>query len=178
MSLSRFLSITSVVLATTGCSSDDCGPHGAPVDGLAVMGSGVMLGYGGLVGGPHNDCKDPSAPSGVISMTIEGMQTGGSSLIDFCVPRPDRLGQHTLTIPTDLQVIDVFGMDASCSYMLDNTMPPTGTATAAHVCGGGYDKAGFAMTFDGMATLQRTCGTTVDTIPVSLTGTVAVAIGQ
>jgi hypothetical protein len=174
MSLSRSLSIISAVLALAGCSSDDCGPHGAPVDGLTAMGSGAMLTFSGLRAGPNNDCPDPAAPKGVISLTIDTPPMS-TNVFTVCIPRPDKLGHQALAFPGDVKLIDVTGSDASCSYMLDFTVQPTGTLTAAHVCGNGSSSAGFAMTVDAMASLQRTCGTTVDTIPVSLTGTIAVA---
>jgi len=74
MSRSSFLSIISVLVCANGCSDPDCGPHGAPAD-LAISGANVSLSYGGLSGSPNNDCPDPGAPKGVVSLTICGELT-------------------------------------------------------------------------------------------------------
>ena len=72
MSLSRFLSITSLALAagSTGCSDDSCGPGGAPDVGLVASGSAVTLTYGRLTAGLNGDCPASDAPSGVVSLTL------------------------------------------------------------------------------------------------------------
>lgn len=181
MSRSSFLSIISVVALASGCSDPDCGPHGAPAD-LAITGANVALSYGGLFGSPNNDCPDPTAPKGVVSLTVCGELTtapggctgAGGGVLTLCISRPDKLGTP-LALGSDVQVIDVSGSDASCSYIADLTVTPSGTAKGAHVCGNGSDKAGFALTIDGQLALQRTCGATVDSVPVTIAGTVAVA---
>jgi len=175
-----FLGLTSLALAGAGCG-DDCGPHGAPDDGLAVTGSGVMFTYSGLYGSPNMDCPDPNGPSNVVSLTIMGSQTNsgvcgsGGNCFTLCIPRPDKLGDKALTFPTDARLIDLTGSDAACSYTLDGTQPASGGVTAAHICSDGTDAAGFAMTVDATAVLRRTCGTTIDTVAITLAGTTAVA---
>jgi hypothetical protein len=174
MSPSSFLSITSALLVLHGCSGDDCGPHNAPSDGLQITADTVSLTYGGLFAGANNDCPDPSAPRGVVSLTVQGTQVGGTGIFTICIPRPDKL-MSELALGTDIQLIDVTGSDASCSYAQDAGTMPSGNAFGMHVCNNGTSKAGFAMTFDGALGLQRTCGANVDVVPVQLTGTVAVA---
>jgi len=159
------------VFALPGCS-DDCGPHGAAVDGLSVMGNGVQIGYQDLAGSPNHDCPDAQAP--LLSLTITGTQIGGVDKFTVCVPRPDKL-EGGLAFGTSAQLVDVSASDASCSYVLDMTQPPSGTIKGAHVCDNGTNKAGFAMTVDGSLALTRTCGPTIDSVAVALTGTVAVA---
>jgi len=165
--------------AGAGCSDDTCGPGGAPATGLVAAGDQVTLTYGNLSGLAGNDCPDPSAPEGVISRSIEGTQTDGTGLITLCVPRPDLLmsGPRTLgtiTSQADVRIVDLQGMASGCTFTLDSSQQPTGTATATGVCADGADPAGFALALDGSVTLRRTCGATVDTVTVTLSGTVAV----
>ena len=179
---SRFLSITSAALAAIaasgagGCSGPDCGPGKAAADGLVASGSGVTLTYGGLMGSPNNDCPDPAAPKGVISLTITGMQTDGTGLVTICVPRPDRLGgAQALGIGgSAVQLVDLNGSSAGCTFALGaGTM--SGTISGRGVCDDGASKDGWAMTANATLPVMRTCGTNVDTISLTLAGTVAVA---
>src|SRR5512140_1786520 len=106
MSRLRFPSITSTVLvasaaAVTGCSDDSCGPGGAPDTGLVAQGDAVTLTYGHLMGGPNNDCPASDAPPGVISLSINGMQTDGSGLVTLCVARPERLTKQAQALGLD-----------------------------------------------------------------------------
>ena len=84
MSRSLFL----LAISVAACGDDGgttCGPGGAPMDGLtAGNGSDVALVYENLTASANNDCPDPSAPSGVISLTINGSEKGGTGLITFC----------------------------------------------------------------------------------------------
>ena len=191
MSLSRFRSSTSLAsllvvglpLAAAGCGGggDSCGPGGAPASGLAATGGGVALTYGQLRGSPNRDCPSPGAPSSVISLTIAGMQTdaGSSGLITLCIGRPDLLADQPLALgaepATDVHVVDLNGTAGGCTLTVDRSHPPAGTASSTGLCGNGGDAAGFALVIDATLTLTRTCGTTVDTVPVALHGRVAVA---
>lgn len=174
-----FLLITSLA----GCPSDgeDCGPGDAPADGIVATGLGVELTYGNLAAGPNNDCPIDGTPEGVISMTIAGVQTDlPNGLFTLCVPRPDLLGAGEALGVDDpasedpaVRVVDVSGADVSCEYELDDAVPPTGTARSEGLCdptGAG----GFALILDGQLTLTRTCGAVIDTVNVTLSGTVAV----
>lgn len=182
MSPSRFLSATSalVLAAIPGCGDDSCGPQGAPTGGLQVSSVEVALSYENLSGLAGNDCPDPDAPAGVVSISIEGTQEGGGGLITLCVPRPDLLDSGPRTLGTslsmaDVRIFDLQGTADGCTYTLDATRPPTGTAIGLGVCGNGDDAAGFALDLDGAVSLRRTCGATVDTIAVTIKGRVAVS---
>jgi hypothetical protein len=173
MSRLLFLLITS--LGLVGCSSPDCGPGGAFEFGLTASSDQVNLVFGDLVAGANNDCPDPNAPAGVVSLTIMGTQMGNTGIITFCVPRPDQLETMALPIGSSgVKVIDLTATDANCSYTFDAGHLPTGTATSTGMCGNGTDKAGFALVFNGFIGLRRTCGATIDSVSVGLTGTVAI----
>ena len=182
MSRSLFLLATSLVLAiAAGCGDDGktvCGPGDAPPVGL-VVGGPVTLTYGNLGAGLNNDCPDPAAPAGIVSMTINGPQTDGTGLITLCVPRPDLLVAKRLALGPDvagseIHVVDVIGAAAGCTFDFDKTTPLTGTGTATGLCRDGADPAGFALDVDGTLSLDRTCGATVDKVTVTLRGRVAV----
>lgn len=192
MPRSRFPSSTSLafVALAAACSDDGptvdamvCGPGDAPTVGLTATAPGatppLTLTYGNLSGLAGNDCPDPNAPEGVVSRSIEGMQTDGTGLFTVCVPRPDLLTSGprsvgTITSMADVRFVDLTGSSGGCTYRLMSSMPPTGTATASGVCANGSDPAGFALTLDVTATLQRTCGAMMDTVTATLRGTVAV----
>ena len=186
MSRLLFLSSISAALAA-GCGGDDCGTTGAFEFGLTASNAQVMLVFGDLSvspshgGGLNNDCPDPNAPAGVISLTIAGTQmTPETGLVTFCVPRPDQLETMALPLGSGVKVIDVNATDtpSGCTFALDSTMLPTGTAQGHDMCSNGTDKAGFGLVFDGFIGLRRTCGTVVDSISVGLTGTVAVTVSS
>jgi hypothetical protein len=164
----------SIISSSLGCS-DNCGPHGAPVDGLIASSDQVTLTYGHLVAGANNDCPDPMAPSGVISLTIMGAQTDGTGLVTMCIPRPDSLTDHSLAFGTEVKLIDLSGSDAMCTYTIDSTRPEAGTVQSNHMCGNGTNKAGFELIMNGALSLSRTCGGVKDTNAVTLRGSVAVA---
>ena len=173
-----------VAALAAGCgggSDDHCGPEDAPAIGLVAAGDGVTLTYGGLTGGLNRDCPAADAPEGVISLTIAG--TGDGGFITLCVSRPDLLAKQSqalaLQIPggtaVEVDVVDVAGTVAGCSFAIDRTKPATGSATSTGLCDNGASTAGFALELDGALSLTRTCGQTVDTIAVTLRGRVAVA---
>lgn len=167
-------------LALGGCGDDSCGPGDAPGTGLLVSSADVTLEYGNLSSLSGNDCPDPAAPAGVVSLSIEGTQTGGGGgLVTLCIPRPDLLGGGdrslgSITSTADIRVIDLRGTVDGCSYAADASAPPSGIGYGTGVCDNGTSAAGFALTIDGAVGLRRTCGTTVDTVAVSIAGTVAV----
>jgi hypothetical protein len=136
-----------------------------------TVGSATLV-YDTFTASANNDCSQPS--SGVISLEIDSQQNGMAG-ISLCVARPDLLDKTPQAIGSAVLVEGFFGNDGTCSYMLDPSTAPTGTASAQGVCGNGTDKAGFALVLAGSASLQRKCGTTVDTVTVALAGTVAVA---
>jgi hypothetical protein len=171
---------TAAALGLAGCSDDACGPGGAPGAGLVASSTMFELVYEDLSSLIANDCPDPAAPEGVISLTIEGHQTGNpAGLITLCVPRPDLLMQGDRTLgaepsSADIQVVDLTGNTSGCSFLLDNARPPAGTAQATGVCDNGDSPEGFALSFDGEISLRRTCFSSTDTVTVFLRGRVAV----
>ena len=172
-------------LATLSCSNDDsCGQGTASPTGLTLRGdigannASAIINYADLVASQNNDCPDPNAPAGVISLTIEGEQLLDTAPISFCIPRPDLLGTKTLQIGTDVQLNTIDANNAGvagCTLQLLEGAATTGTVTATGVCDDGVSAAGFAITFNGMVTLQRTCGTTVDMVMMNMVGTSAVS---
>ncbi|MBS1124689.1 MAG: hypothetical protein H6Q90_6917, partial [Deltaproteobacteria bacterium] len=108
----------------TGCpGGETCGPAGAPTT-LVAGTDQITLTYGNLEGGLNNDCPDPAAPEGIISLSIHGTQIDGTGLLTLCVPRPDRLAKEELgfglnVAGSDIRLIDVTGTANSCTFTLD-----------------------------------------------------------
>lgn len=183
-SRSAFLSITSALLlsASGGCGGNDCGPNGASPNALELGNGDIKINYGGLHAGPNNDCPDPSAPDGVISLTISGLQAdGGDGAVNFCIGRPDLLNAGTdLALGVDVagsevKITDLTGADSDCTYEFDDTRPPTGGVHADGICDAGANPAGFALVVDGAVSIHRTCAGTTDQIELQLSGLVAVS---
>ncbi len=152
---------------------------GAEPAALVASSTEVTLTFGGLSALAGNDCPAVDPPAGVVSLSIEGTQTDGTGLITLCIPRPDLLEDGRRNLGTSLsmaevRIFDLSGSADNCTFALDSTRPPTGFATGLGVCGNGTDSAGFALDFDGAVSLRRTCGPTIDTIAVTLSGLVAV----
>ena len=172
-----------LALGSAGCGGggDSCGPGSAPDAGIVASGGGLALTYGQLRGSPNRDCPSAGAPAGVISLSIDGKQTdaGASGLITLCIGRPDLLASQSLALgaepTTDVHVVDLNGTASGCTLTVDRSQPPGGTASSSGMCGNGSDAAGFALMIDATVALTRTCGATVDTVPVTLRGRVAVA---
>jgi len=168
-------------IGSTGCGDDACGTGGAPSSGLVAAATMFQLEYGDLSGLLGNDCPDPAAPAGVISLSIEGRQAGDpAGLITLCVPRPDLLmeGERALGTTTaggDVRIIDLRGSANNCSFVLDSSQPPTGVARATGVCDNGDSPDGFALVVDGAVWMRRTCVTSTDSVQLTLRGRVAVA---
>jgi hypothetical protein len=172
--MSRFLclSITSVAACSSG---PDCGPNGAAEFGITAGNDMVTLVYGDLVSGLNNDCPDPMAPSGVISVTINGVQMGGTGLVTFCVPRPDLLATGAQPLgQSGVRPIDMTGDAGGCTLSLQSAFVPSGTVKSEGLCDNGSNAAGFALIIDGALGLQRNCGGTLDQQIVTVRGTVAV----
>lgn len=178
-------SSTSLLLASTlavgcaGCGDDECGPMGAQPAALVASSAAVTLTYGSLTSLVGNDCPAVEPPPGVISVSVEGKQVDGPGLITFCIARPDLFNGTRATLGTalsmaDVRIFDVTGTVDNCMYTLDSTRPPTGFAAGLGVCENGDSSAGFGVDFDGAISLRRTCGSTIDTVAVTLTGIVAV----
>ena len=171
--MSRFLCLLAISSSLLACSGDDCGSPGSANYGLVASSDQVTLAYGNLMARAGNDCPvvDQSI---VVSLTIEGTQMGsGGGLLTLCIPRPDQLNA-AVSLGTDVKLVQLTGMDDTCSYKLDSGHIPSGKVTGKGVCSDGTDKAGFGLVFDGFIGLTRTCGTTIDTVSVGLTGDVEV----
>jgi hypothetical protein len=167
-------------IGSTGCGDDACGTGGAPASGLVASATMFQLEYGDLSGLLGNDCPDPAAPAGVISLSIEGNEIGDpAGLITLCVPRPDLLMEGdralgTATSAGDVRIIDLRGSANNCSFVLDSSKPPTGAAQATGVCKNGDSPDGFALVVDGTVWMRRTCVSTTDSVQLTLRGRVAV----
>jgi hypothetical protein len=168
-----FLSSISATLLSTGCSDDACGPGSAPDNGLVAGDVDNKLTFGGLASSANNDCPDPSAPSGVVSLTVSGTQTDGTGFITLCISRPDQLSAGVALGAAGLRIIDLMGQANGCDYKIESTRPVTGTAKATGVCDNGAS-GGYALTIDGHISLTKTCATSSETLAVNLVGTVAV----
>jgi hypothetical protein len=189
MPRSRFLSSTSLALAiaasgATGCGGSDdntCGPGNAPEVGLTATGGATTLSFGELTSGINNDCPTANTPEGVISVTIFGVQTGGTGTLTLCIARPDLLARQAQPLVEELpglvgvHVVNLNAMANGCSFSIDTAQPITGSATSTGLCDNGANPSGFALTLDGALSFKRTCGTTTDTLNVALAGSVAVA---
>src|SRR6476620_2137268 len=127
MSRSLFLLAISAVAACSDDSSTLCGPGGAAMDGLSVgNGSDVSLTYENLSAGQNHDCPDTSQTA-VESITILGSQKNGTGLINFCIPRPDKLTMGNVQLGADVHVTDITGDANGCMFSLNSTTVPLGT---------------------------------------------------
>lgn len=170
----RLLFLSSISLALlSGCSDDSCGPGSAPDNGLVAGDVANKLTFGGLTSSANNDCPDPSAPSGVVSLTVSGTQTDGTGFITLCIPRPDQLTAGTTLGSSGVRIIDLMGQANGCDYKIETTRPVSGSAKATGVCDNGQS-GGYALTLDGHISLTKTCATSSETLAVNLSGTVAV----
>lgn len=163
-----FLSSTSCLLLTA-CPgpSGTCGPGDVTGSTIAGVGGADTIAYADFTAMENNDCPDPNAPAGVISVTIAGAQStpAGQAFLSFCLPRPDQLSRsETLTLGSDLQVVDVQGDLGDCQWQAVTAV--TGTADLEGYCG---VAGGFALTVDGTATLTKHCMTTGGDTPVTVT---------
>lgn len=171
----KILAVCALALVLPGCPADDaCGPAAAAGDGLVVTDGAVELRFHDLAAGANNDCPDPAAPAGVVSLTIAGTQVGGSGAITLCVPRPD-LFAEVRGLGTDVRVVDLEADAQECSYHRNTQTAPTGSAHAEGLCADGTDPAGFALVVDGTVALDRTCLASTETVTVTIAGTVSVA---
>jgi hypothetical protein len=154
----------------TGCGGPTCGTDKAPTYGLTASATGVSLVFGAFSASANNDCPMAGAPSGVVSLTLEGSQMGGGGLMTICVPRPDLLASEE----TAVQIVDIMGSQSDCDYELDPASTPSGSAKGIDECDNGTNKSGFAMDVTGTATLIQECDGTANNVMVTVTGTTAV----
>ena len=174
------LALGSLTVTTASGCGDDCGPGGAPSSGLTASSADVVLTYGAMSALAGNDCPAADAPAGLVSLSIEGKTADETGLITLCIPRPDLLREGNRTLGTslsmaDVRIFDLTGTSEGCTFTLDSTRPPSGTAIGLGVCGDGIDPAGFALDISGAVSLRRTCGADTDSVAVTLSGRVAVS---
>ncbi|MEZ4362641.1 MAG: hypothetical protein R3B48_20790 [Kofleriaceae bacterium] len=171
------LGLAALLATVAACSSDApmCGPPaGATAASMVTaVGGGVTLAFHQLRARRNNDCPAPDAPAGVVSVTISGVQVGGTAPLTLCVPRPDLL-RGARQIGVELELIDMSAVVDACSYRLALPIAATGAVTATGVCDDGRAPAGFGLDFDVQAAVERTCGQTRDTLQMTLTGLVPV----
>jgi len=172
-------SVRGLILASVACSSPPakpdayCGTGSASPNGLVATAGATTFTFTNLSASPNADCQIPTAPKGVIAMTIAPPPLA-TPLLTVCIPRPDLL-PGGLPIGSQAQLVDLDGTSDGCSFTLDDSIPPSGTMSAAGLCDAGSAHAGFALSVDATATLSRMCGSTVDQVSATLSGTIAVA---
>lgn len=176
----KILLLAMLALAA-GCPADDsCGPGDAPGDGLTVSGGAVSLRYHQMTASPNNDCPDPAAPAGVVSLSLTAIQVSGADALVLCIPRPDMLESDlpvvasTATHTAAIEIQDVNASDAGCTLTDSAAMAPTGTGHAEGICMDGTDPAGFALLISGQVSVDRDCSGTIDTLRLDLAGTISV----
>lgn len=173
----RSLFLSSISLfAHTGCS-DDCGPGDAEAFSLLASDATTALEWGNLTSSPNNDCPDPVAPAGVVSLTLSGSQKDGPGLITLCISRPDLLAAGEVPLSTSgtgVRIVDLSAQSMGCQYMLESLRPVLGTAASTGICNNGTHKDGYALTVNGNLSMSRTCETSTTTVALSFNGTVAV----
>ena len=170
----------------SGCqSADSCGPGSASEYGLSATGSSsagsIDLAYGDFVSSQNNDCNDPNGPTGLISLTVTGMEMGTTGLVTLCIPRPDELETNSVPLGnnTGVEVIDFTGADANCQYAFDPTVAAAGNVSSTGMCNDGGDESGYALQFFGNVALDATCGSAAPVqIQVELTGNVSVTASK
>ncbi len=174
--MQRLLFLSSISgLLLSACGDDECGPGGAPDVGLVASSADVTLTYGNLTSGANNDCPEIDPTSGIVSLTVNGTQTGTSTAnhITLCIPRPDQLADG-VSLGTGARIVDFNGEADGCTFEFATGSVPTGTVRATGLCDNGTNAAGYALVVDGNVLLRRTCQTSTDMVAVSLSGTVAV----
>jgi hypothetical protein len=172
----RLLFLSSTSLALVACGDDTCGPGDAPDNGLFASNADVTITFTGLHSGQNNDCPDPDAPPGVVSLTIQGVQQGGPGLLTLCIARPDKLDSGTIPLGTSgARIIDLKGTVDDCMYAFDSSRPVTGTVMTFGLCDNGANSAGYAIGVDGNVSMTRMCPTMNDTLAVAFNGKAAVS---
>jgi hypothetical protein len=166
------LLITSALVGCPNNNPEQCGPSAdgsATGDGLVIGGSAIQTTYGQLSSLEAHDCADPNAPAGVVGLTINGFQVGGTGgLFTGCVPRPDELASGPVSIGSGFEIVDFNGSFGGCMYSFDSSKPTTGTASSHGLCDEG--SAGYTLTFDGAVSVDRLCGSAMDIVPITLSG--------
>jgi hypothetical protein len=183
-SSTELLACAALAALAAACSDDDaaCGPGNAAADGITVTIGAETVHYGMFTSSVNNDCT--LAGSGVISTTIQGRQSGATSALSLCLPRPDLLGGDAAPLSANhvppeaadrVQLFDVsVTLAGGCTAHLEVGAVPSGTASFGGYCAGGTDPAGYAITLAGSAPVSVTCPAGTTTMTATLAGTAAV----
>lgn len=169
-------------IALAGCGGGsggggECGPDIATgVMTATDADDTVALELDNFVALPADQCPDPAAPEGTISLTIRGshVESGGAFVI--CVPRPDRL---QATGHAGAGEIELSGFEATqdgCSFEPSPGAGGFGGLDVGGFCDGGADPAGFRMSTSIQISTRRDCAGTVTTVQLLFAGTVEVAV--
>lgn len=176
-SLSAIRLITSAVALAgallCGCADDgDCGPGDAPTDGMTLTVGSDVVQFDRWTSSPNNDCPEAGHPT---SLTVDGIQAGGSFHVTFCLPRPDELGGSVdLSDDSLIQVITVSAEINGCTVSKDAQATPSGSATFTGYCGDGSSSAGYALELAGSVSGTQTCNMTDTPVTIELGGRFAV----
>lgn len=183
-STSGLVAGAAIAFASAGCHDDPTCGVGDGDTVITATGGGLDLSWVDLTSSANNDCPDPAAPSGIISLTLTGM-TGdefpGGGFLTFCIPRIDTLGSSghdsvgdTLST-ADLRIVDVnFTLGNGCTISRSPGTAVSGTASASGVCANGEDPAGYALTLAALFTVDQDCAGTLTQLDMEIRGTYAV----
>lgn len=184
-----------LALVLAGCGDDgiDCGPAEVADDGIvattASPAPAVQVTWSDLAASANNDCPPPGgAGSGVISLTIEGVQSDppGAARFSLCLPRPDEIGTAAVSLADDTLVQlgnTSAALEDGCLVRLDRSGDAAATGTIAFTgfCADGTDPAGFAVALDGTVPVEIVCdadGGTSEAATATLSGTAVVSAGE
>lgn len=179
--LSSFkLLCVSLLVSSCGNSEEpNCGPSPtASYAAFTVVVNGENISYGDFVSSPNNDCPFPGSPT---SLTIEGRQitpsTDDERSVVLCVPQPDifpgaaTLGDDEEILNGEVQLIDIFGEYADCTFSLNQAVVPTGDIAVSGFCEDGTHEDGFVMSVtNGTLGLLVDCGSGSNLASASLEG--------
>jgi hypothetical protein len=164
------------LLAACPSPAPTCGIGDVTTSTLGASGGGDTVAYGEWRASENNDCPDPAAPSGVVSVTINAAQTSptGTASFGLCLPRPDLVaesGDATLDLGSaDLQLTDVQGALGGANCRWHDARNATGSAHFTGFCGAGSTD-GFAIAVTGTATVTRSCdGAADEDVTLTLSG--------
>jgi hypothetical protein len=156
------------------CGDDDgeCGPAGAPADGVTVTAGADAITYGEFGAGANRDC-------GLDSITLDGLQLEPAAVdfhMTFCIPDPANLPAAPVELADPrVMVINVSAEVDGCVLSIDRADPPEGTIEFRGLCDGGQHEAGFAIALDGTVPGERACpGVAPEPVALVLAGGAAV----
>jgi hypothetical protein len=150
-------------VSAAGCDGNtECGPGAAPAAGVALTIERGQLDYGDFRSSANNDCTPAGAE--VTSLTIDGVQVGGTSFLTFCVPRPDRMGGAAVALGLSdddvVRLVTVSGASDGCTLSLRRDEPPSATIQFHGYCDAGSHAAGYAISLVGTVEVDVACPST------------------